>query len=311
MKKILAIDGGGIKGVFPASVLAQVETHVGQKVADFFDLIVGTSTGGIIALGLGMGFSAQEMLTFYQQLGPAVFRGSGILRFLRRLHSAKYDSEPLRAALEAKFGSRKLGESAKRLVIPSVSLITGEVHVYKTAHHPRLTRDYREPVVGVALATSAAPTYFPTYRSASGLPLIDGGLWANNPVGIAAVEGISMLGWRMGDFKMLSIGCTEEPLDVRQVPGKSWGLSRWAPRIIEVMQRAQSSSSLGIAQHLAGHENVVRISPTVPRQRYGLDVAAQISELEGFGDEEARRRMPALSDFFKEEAPLFEPYRQP
>ena len=76
MNKILGIDGGGIKGVFPASFLAQIEQSVGRNVADFFDLIVGTSTGGIIALGLGMGFSARAMLAFYMELGPSVFRGS-------------------------------------------------------------------------------------------------------------------------------------------------------------------------------------------------------------------------------------------
>ncbi len=307
MNKILAIDGGGIKGIFPASVLAQVEASVGRNVGDFFDLIVGTSTGGIIALGLGMSFTAQQMLTFYHTLGPSVFRGSRIWNALRRVHWAKYKSEPLRAALEQHFGERKLGESRKRLVIPSVNLITGDVHIYKTAHHPRLTRDYRERVVDVALATSAAPTYFPTHRSTLGLPLIDGGVWANNPAGLAAVEAISMLGWARGDFKILSIGCTEEPLDIHQTPKKSWGWVRWGFRIVDVIYRAQSSSSLGTAQHLAGNENVIRISPTVAPGQYRLDATTQMSQLDGLGDAVARSGMPAMADFFTKEAPAFEP----
>ena len=311
MRKILVIDGGGIKGVFPASFLAQVEQSVGRNVADFFDLIVGTSTGGIIALGLGMGFSAGDMLTFYSELGPSVFQGAdGVWGWLKRLGVAKYRSEPLRAALQAKFGDRILGESTKRLMIPSVNLVTGEVHIYKTAHHPRLARDFRDRVVDVALATSAAPTYFPTHQSASGLPLIDGGVWANNPVGIAAVEAISMLGWSTGEFKILSLGCTEEPLDVRQPPDARWGLSQWALRIVGVMMRAQSSSSTGIAQHLAGHDNVVRISPTVSSGRYALDLTGRLNELTGLGDSEARRCLPSIRDFFNEEAELFRPYHQ-
>jgi patatin-like phospholipase/acyl hydrolase len=310
MKKILVIDGGGIKGVFPASFLAQVEESAGRNVADFFDLIVGTSTGGIIALGLGMGFTAREMLRFYEDLGPTVFRGSRLMNMLRHLHAAKYRTEPLRKALEAKFGDRTLGQSAKRLVIPSVNLITGEVHIYKTAHHSRLGRDYRERVVDVALATSAAPTYFPTHHSASGLPLIDGGVWANNPMGIAAVEAISMLGWQAGDFQMLSLGCTEEPLNIRETARRGSGRTQWALRIVDVMQKAQSSSSLGIAQHLARHENVVRISPTVSSGRYGLDVTDQIAELRGLGDSEARRCRPAVAHFFTEEASPFEPFHK-
>jgi uncharacterized protein len=310
MKKILVIDGGGIKGVFPASFLGQVEDSIGRNVAEFFDLIVGTSTGGIIALGLGMGFTAREMLQFYEDLGPTVFRGSRLMNMLRHLHAAKYRCEPLREALEKKFGRRTLGESTKRLLIPSVNLITGEVHIYKTAHHPRLARDYRERVADVALATSAAPTYFPTHHSASGLPLIDGGVWANNPVGIAAVEAISMLGWEAGEFRILSLGCTEEPLNIRQAPRRGWGKTQWALRIVDVMQKAQSSSSLGIAQHLARHEHVVRISPTVSYGRYGLDVTDQIAELRGLGDAEARRCLPAIAHFFSEVVSPFEPYHR-
>jgi uncharacterized protein len=310
MRKILVIDGGGIKGVFPASFLAHVEDSVGRNVADFFDLIVGTSTGGILALGLGLGFSAREMLTFYTELGPTVFRGSGgILGWMKWLGVTKYQSGPLRAALEGKFGERRLGDSTKRLIIPSVNLVTGDVHIYKTAHQERLGRDFRERVVDIALATSAAPTYFPTHLSASGLPLIDGGVWANNPAGIAAVEAISMLGWAKGEFKILSLGCTEEPLNVLQAPDARWGVSQWALRIVGVMMRAQSSSSTGIAQHLAGHSNVVRISPVVSRGRFALDITQRLNELSGLGDAEVRQWMPVIrNEFFAEQAEPFIAY---
>lgn len=312
MKKILVIDGGGIKGVFPASFLAHVEDTIGRKVADFFDLIVGTSTGGIIALGLGLGFSAREMLAFYAELGPRVFRGpGGVLGWMKWLGVAKYQSGPLRTALQEKFGEHRLGDSTKRLMIPSVNLVTGEVHIYKTAHHERLGRDFRERAVDVALATSAAPTYFPTHLSASGLPLIDGGVWANNPAGIAAVEAISMLGWSTGEFKILSLGCTEEPLNILQAPDARWGLSQWALRIVGVMMRAQSSSSTGIAQHLAGHQNVVRISPTVSGGRFALDVTQRLNELSGLGDSQVRQWMPSIrNDFFTEVAEPFTPSSQ-
>lgn len=76
MRRILSIDGGGIKGVFPAAFLATIEQSVGGNIADYFDLIVGTSTGGIIALGLGMGLTAGEILRFYETHGPSIFGGN-------------------------------------------------------------------------------------------------------------------------------------------------------------------------------------------------------------------------------------------
>ena len=153
IKKILAIDGGGIKGVFPASFLSSVEDTIGDKVSNYFDLIVGTSTGGIIALGLGMGMPSSEILSFYKELGPNIFRKKPF-NAIRRLFSSKYNQAPLRSALESKFKAFKLGESSKRLVIPSLNLETGSVHLYKTAHHPRLEMDYKESVVSIALATA-------------------------------------------------------------------------------------------------------------------------------------------------------------
>ena len=77
---MLCIDGGGIKGVFPASFLSTIEEAVGRPVADYFDLIVGTSTGGIIALGLGLGLGAGDLLRFYEQRGAAIFKGNGRVR---------------------------------------------------------------------------------------------------------------------------------------------------------------------------------------------------------------------------------------
>ena len=150
MRKILAIDGGGIKGAFPAAFLATVEDTIEDNIANYFDLIVGTSTGGIIALGMGLGLSTKELLTFYEKHGPTIFKGNRVLRLLRWLGTSKYSNAALKNALRSCFGDKKLGNSKKRLVIPSLNLETGEVYIYKTAHHPRLERDYKEDAVEVA-----------------------------------------------------------------------------------------------------------------------------------------------------------------
>lgn len=308
MRRILTIDGGGVKGVFPASFLTTIEDTIGHNVSDYFDLIVGTSTGGIIALGLGLGMSAQEMLNLYVEKGPVIFGGSRIARWVRSLGWSKYDSQPLRQALEEVFGNARLGQSTKRLVVPACNLETGEVHVYKTAHHERLERDYKEQVVDVALATAAAPTYFPTHRSAAGTPLVDGGLWANNPVGMAVVEAIGILEWPRDAIRVLSLGCTTEPLRVGWARYIPLGQLYWGLKITDVFLSAQSSASLGTAQLLAGYQNVVRISPSVPHGRFSLDGYREIRSLRGLGDTEARKALPTLRPFFFQgHAESFEP----
>jgi hypothetical protein len=309
MRRILAIDGGGIKGVFPASFLAHVEESLSQKVAEYFDLIVGTSTGGIIALALGLGLSAKEILAFYEQHGPSIFYGSP-RSLLRGWFRAKYDPGPLRTALEQVFGKRTLGESTKRLVIPSLNIDTGEVHVWKTSHHPRFERDYKHSVVDVALSTAAAPTYFPTHRLACGTPLIDGGMWANNPVAVALVEAIGILKWPADSLRVLSLGCTTTPLDVDWGRRHSLGKFGWAEKIADVFMTGQSSGAMGMAEHLIGdRQNLVRISPSVGK-RYGLDGHDEIPSLKGLGASEARRALSSLRPLFFEQPVLqdFAPY---
>ena len=119
-------------------------------------------------MGLGLGFSATEILAFYEKFGPRIFAHNHRLG----LFKSKYNSAPLKEVLETCFEKKKLGDSQKRLVIPSLNLDNDEVRLYKTAHHPRFQRDYKVEAVEVGLATAAAPTYFPTHRTATETPLI-------------------------------------------------------------------------------------------------------------------------------------------
>lgn len=307
MRRILSIDGGGIKGVFPAAFLAGVEESLGEPIGEYFDLIVGTSTGGIIAIGLGLGLSAHDILAFYETHGPKIFSGNRRVKGLLQLGRAKYRREPLEAALRQVFGDRRLGESRTRLVVPSLNLETGEVHVYKTSHHPRLEKDYKLEAVEAALATAAAPTYFPTFRAANGIPLVDGGMWANNPVGPAVVEALGVLEWPRDELKVLSLGCTTEPLRAKPSKTKRLGLNYWALKVATVFMAGQSSASLGTAQLLAGHANVIRISPAVPNKRFKLDSVKDIESLKGLGASEARRAMPDMRKLLTHKATPFVP----
>lgn len=296
-RRILTLDGGGIKGVFAAAFLAKIEESAGINLVDYFDLVVGTSTGGIIALGLGLGYSAKDLLAFYETFGPQIFPRRRF-SFFEQLFGPKFDVGPLQDALTKQFAGRLLGESRTRLVIPALALENGEVHVYKTAHHPRLEVDYKVAAVDVALATAAAPTYFQEHLGEQGAALVDGGLWANNPMGLAIVEAIGVLEWDRREIDLMSVGCTTSPLDAMSKQGKRKGLAFYAGRIVDLMLTAQSSSSAGTAAVLIGHENVHRYTTVVDRGRFDLDDSDGTPGLRGLGQDEARKALPRVRETF-------------
>ncbi|NGX51877.1 MAG: putative sporulation hydrolase CotR [Candidatus Anoxychlamydiales bacterium] len=315
MKKILSINGGGIKGTFAAAFLASIEDTLKSPVADYFDLIVGSSTGGIIALGLGLGLSGNDILNFYRQEGPNIFAVNNISKYFRWIFTSKFDDQPLKQALHKSFEDKKLGDSKKRLIIPSLSLETGDLYLYKTAHHPRLEFDYKVKAVDVALATSAAPTYFPIHQI-KGTPFIDGGVWANNPTDIAIIEAISVLNWNKSEIKVLNLGCTYSPFDVEKLrkskKNKYSGIFQWAKgrKLLKVFMESQEKASLAKGQLLVGKENVFHINPVVPEGRYSLDNATEIESLIGLGQEKAREAFPDLKNaFFQIKADDFVPYK--
>jgi patatin-like phospholipase/acyl hydrolase len=267
---ILSLDGGGIRGLYSAAVLAKLEDDLRLTVADHFDLIVGTSTGGIIALGLGAGLRPREIVRFYVSQAPAIFPRKPWYQRLGCLWSRKYPQEPLKKALQGCFEDRRLADSTKRLVIPSYNLDKDEVYLFKTPHHSRLTRDWRELLWKVALATSAAPTFFPACRDVDRIRLIDGGVWANNPAMVGIVEAVSVLGVPLDAISVLSLGTTN-PVTHKPNNLDEGGLWQWKKTAIDVALRGQSHGVQGQAQHLLGQERAIRIDPAVPDGLFALD----------------------------------------
>jgi len=159
--------------------------------------------------------------------------------------------------------------------------------------------------VDVALATSAAPTYFPTHRSEQQMLLIDGGIWANNPTGLAVVEALTLLNIPRTEIEVLSLGCTHEISDFTH--GGS-GELQWARRALDCALLGQSFGSMGTAAMFLGHEKILRISPPVSKGRFALDSAKGIDQLEALGRFEARKGLPELTKrFFGTPAPAFVP----
>src|SRR5690606_6757446 len=170
----------------------------GAPLAQYFDMIAGTSTGGIIALGLGLGIPTAEIKGFYHDDGRKIFPPlpggwiGRVRRFLRSLNGPKLVHEELEEALKRRFTDHLLGDSMTRLVIPAFMMPKTEIAVFKTDHHRDFRNDHATPMWKVARATSAAPTYLKGLEhEESGRIFIDGGVWANNPIMVALVDAIT------------------------------------------------------------------------------------------------------------------------
>lgn len=306
-RRILCIDGGGLLGTFPAAFLAGLEERTGQPIGHYFDLIAGTSTGGIIAIGLGLGLRAAEILELYEKRGPWIFGQDGHpainwakrhVGAIRHIGRAKHSAERLREALAEVLGERRLGEASARLVVPAWSPTTQSVYIYKTAHHPRLQVDYRAKAVDAAMATASAPTYFPQHITQDNVGLLDGGVWANNPVAIAVVEAITLLGWPAQSLHVLSLGCLDEVYTLPRAGG--WGT--FNRKLIKLLMNGQAHGAMGMAKLLTGHEHereaIYRIDHAVKYDAYAMDDARLIRELKGLGFERARERLPTMQRVF-------------
>ncbi len=202
--KILSIDGGGIKGLYPASILRKFEEKFNCLTSDHFDMICGTSTGGLIALAIASHIPAKDICRFYEERGEIIFPkhrlklpffGRTDLFFLKQLlFWGKYSDKGLKKALFEIFGENKIKDSNNLLCIPSYSITKAQPRVFKYDHKEgKLSTDNNLSMVDVALATSAAPTYFPIANIANlhNEQFIDGGVWANNPTLVGLLEAIN------------------------------------------------------------------------------------------------------------------------
>ena len=307
VKRILSIDGGGIKGIFPAAFLATLEEDIDGPIGQYFDLIAGTSTGGILAIGLAMGLSAKELLELYVTKGPHIFGHSGrgigahlqlAKQKVRHLFKPKHDADILRAELVRILGHRRIGEASQRLLVPAWDADQRSVYIYKTAHHERLKTDYKKEAVDAAMATAAAPTYYRRHRTADNVGLLDGGVWANNPIALAVVEAITLLGWPKDQLRILSLGCVNEVYMLNEAPGLvGLGLD-----LLKLFMDGQSRGAMGMAKLLTGHEyeriSIFRYCPNAPKGFFKLDDTSRIDRLTGLGASSARSARPAVEPVF-------------
>jgi len=184
---ILSLSGGGIRGIFTISVLAHIEDFLIERhaltgvdadnysIAKHFDLICGTSIGGIIALGLANGLTARSIKKVMLKERLSIFpKKNTAYETVAKSWRPTYGVKPLEDVLHKLFNDNKIGALNKYVVIPAISLTNGQVRAFKTPHHTYLHSDYKLLIKDVALATSAAPTYFPIH-TINGERFVDGG----------------------------------------------------------------------------------------------------------------------------------------
>lgn len=298
--RILALDGGGLRGTFTAAVLAKWDDMLkaggGNGIISHFDLVAGTSTGAILAIGLALGLKPSEILAFYEEKGPKIFPKD---RKLRHWLKSKHDSTTLRQLLTEVYGEKTLAEdSCCRLVIPTVRAKQGQAEAIVTPHSPDRTA-YRDiSAVDAALASSAAPTFFDesTWEGPIALEtFLDGGVWANNPILPALAEAVRYLKIPLDRIDVLSIGTLSSESDFTDQLGK--GKAGWAPHSADLFFAAQEHGALALAESFLGPTRHVRINQQTPAE-IKLDDREAIQEMAARGNEAGKEHFAEVRSRF-------------
>ncbi|PIO92322.1 patatin [Pseudomonas syringae] len=240
---VLALSGGGYRALYTATILKEFEQVLGRPIASHFDLICGTSAGGLLALGLASEIPASELKSLFEDQGKQIF---GSRDFMRRrlgfLTRAKHSNGGLSSVLHQRFGATTMGDLKHRVLIPAVNYTTGRGQFFKTPHHPSFELDHRMSLVDVALATSAAPVYFPSVRNDRGV-FVDGGLVGNAP-GLFGLHEVRTFLAPNQDIRVrvLAIGTMTVGATVSGGKDLDQGVIGWGGSLFDLVISAQESS---------------------------------------------------------------------
>jgi patatin-like phospholipase/acyl hydrolase len=277
--RILSIDGGGVRGLVPALVLAELEERTGRHVADLFDLVAGTSAGAILALGLlrpgadgRPRWRARDLVDFYEVAGPAIFARTPwrVVRTVDGLLAPRYDARPLERLLRERLGDDTLGDALREVIVTSYDIRGREPYLFTSADvRARTAAD--QPMWTVARASSAPPTYFAPVRmrrddGTGDRWLVDGGVYANNPAMCAYAH---VRRHRQDtEVGLVSVGTGELSTDFATARIRRGGALVWARPLFDIV--------------LDGQENVTdhQLRELLPAGRYfrfqaGLDTRSE------------------------------------
>jgi len=255
--RILSLDGGGLRGLAQLIILKRIEDLTGKRIYELFDLIVGTSTGGILACGLTAAKNGKPVLTIdklidlYYKDGFKIFPTKDtylkkLWRGIRVVGKSKWDVDGLKSQLQNYFGDIRLSETIKPIIVTSYDVENNEIVMFKTRRCNEWNYDLS--LVDVGLSTSAAPSYFPPHQlNWLGVDrvLIDGGVYINNPTMAAVAETLRYKYGReditIEDLQILSLGTGVFSEKIKE-DSKSWGILKWGKNITRVMMQSTSKS---------------------------------------------------------------------
>ena len=291
---ILALDGGGTRGIYTAQLLAKIEQTFGTRIKTCFDLIAGTSTGAIIAGAAVSDIPMTDIVQLFETETPYIFQR----RWYRiPLFLSKYPSEQLTQVIAKHIPATPLGEIATPLMITSSEIAKSEVHIFRSnygSHDSEIPLTSKEICLRDAiLASCAAPTFFAP-KSVDDRLLADGCLWANNPSTIAATEALSVFRKEAREIRMLSIGTGHSTNMYRQRRG--WGfITGWGgAKLTSYVMTLQAQASAHIAKLLL-KGNYLRINPEI--DRWEIDTLTQSNNLKSLAERDFERYATEIRTF--------------
>lgn len=282
--RILSIDGGGLRGLVPVLILKEMERRSGRRITDMFDLISGTSTGGLIAAGITVSdngkdpkYTLDQIEKIYTDRGKDIFPKKNFIKSVisgvSSLKNPKYSADGLQKVLEDLLGQKRISDCMLPVFISSYDLHNNEALLFKYRHAIRYPEN-NALLVDVCRATSAAPTYLPAYKFTyqdKKRVCVDGGIYMNNPAMGALVEVIKYYDeapynrteLKLSDVSILSLGTGHYSSEIARKKVEGWGLLDWAANITDVMMQAVNQTTTYQAEELTASGNFLRINPAI------------------------------------------------
>lgn len=310
---VLSIDGGGILGLYSANILKHMQEDLfgGTPFSEHFDLVTGTSTGGIIALGLASGRSAEDIVDFYCKYGGCIFpKKSFVAQLIGGLTSGIYSNRALTSCLDKFFKKTKVSECAMKFCIPSIDVSEGKSLVFKTNNSGTQTRDDEVLLKDIALATSAAPIYLPMHTFGCYSALADGGLWQNNPSLIGLIEALTSMNAK--SVKVLSIGNPLSKIKESVVNKENRnGFFSWHKKLVTLPMKVSSNATDYIMNILLRNQSmnldrylrIVHNNIADQNRDLSMDNASEsaMNRLIELSDKDYNEYKEKILNFFKEE----------
>lgn len=301
--RILCLDGGGIRGLYSAQMLKRMKKDCNIDFYNDFDLIVGTSTGSILAGSIVKQIDIEKVIALYVNEGKNIFKKRWLSRI--GLFASKYNPNPLKEQLKAIFKNTTLGDIEKPLLINATDIGNSTQFVFKTTFNGQqdsngntkeLVRDKEILLSDAILASSSAPIFFPPHKIGNFL-LADGGLWANSPVLVALAEAKKIFKMEPNDVIIISIGTGVEENDYH-INTKWWGfLTGWKrEKLISMILNLQTKTNNSLLQFLMPKENILRLTYTSDKA-LPLDDVSQNENLLSKADKDFSDRHSEIQSF--------------